>query len=58
MGTGTMRTCRKSRRSEGGFTLLEVLAALLIAAVALTCAVQSETASLQISHRSRQRREA
>ena len=41
------------RSSDRGFTLLEVLAALLIAAMALTYLIQSETMSLktaQITH--------
>ncbi|MBN1421390.1 MAG: prepilin-type N-terminal cleavage/methylation domain-containing protein [Planctomycetes bacterium] len=45
-------------RAPEGFTLLEVLAALLIAAVALTFLIQSETSSLRISNEARDLREA
>jgi general secretion pathway protein I len=46
------------RTSDRGFTLIEVLAALLIAAVALTYLLQSETASIRISNAARDLREA
>ena len=38
-----------SLETRGGFTLIEVLAALLISAVALTYLIQSETASVRSS---------
>ncbi len=41
-----------------GFTLLEVLAALLIAAVAITYLIQSETASLRMANMTRDLRHA
>jgi len=49
---------RPAARAAEGFTLLEVLAALLIAAVTLTFLIQSETRSLQISNEARDLREA
>jgi len=44
--------------SEGGFTLIEVVAALLISAVALTCILQSETWSVRSASRTADLREA
>ena len=43
---------------EGGFTLIEVVAALLISAVALTCILQSETWSVRSASRTADLREA
>jgi prepilin-type N-terminal cleavage/methylation domain-containing protein len=45
-------------RSDRGFTLIEVLAALLIAAVAITYLIQSETTSVHTANVTRDLREA
>jgi len=57
MSTRATKSCRK-RRIEAGFTLLEVLAALLIGAVALTYLISSETESIRRSSSTRDLREA
>jgi len=44
--------------SQAGFTLIEVLAALLISAVALTYLLQSETASVRMASRTQELRQA
>jgi prepilin-type N-terminal cleavage/methylation domain-containing protein len=46
------------RSNAHGFTLLEVLAALLIAAVSVTYLIQSETASLRMANGTRDLRDA
>ncbi len=67
MSTRATKTCRKRRSRRGplgpvvraaGFTLLEVLAALLIASVALTYIISSETESIRRSAATRDLREA
>jgi prepilin-type N-terminal cleavage/methylation domain-containing protein len=53
------RSCEGARRpAAGGFTLIEVLAALLIAAVALTWLIQSETESVRVYNEGRDIRQA
>ena len=56
--TRSTRSFRKSRRSRRGFTLLEVLAALLIAGIMLTYLLQSETDSIRSANRTRDLRAA
>ena len=57
-----MRSYRKGIRvtaaRAGGFTLLEVLAALMIAAVCLTWLLQSQSASIEGAGRTRDLRQA
>ncbi len=56
--------CRRCNATQGlprtarGFTLLEVLAALLIAAVAITYLLESQIASIRLASATRELREA